>query len=408
MEQGARFQMRQIDSSTSIRPRRCAIAIAGATGLALGLILDPSALPAADWTIDGTIEEEVQYDDNKRLESSGEQDTFGSILTPEFSIVGRTERTEIEINPRLSLGLFSDDSDFNYFDQFVDVGVSHDLQLGTLGVDWTLSNESTLETEVDDTGNFSNIGRRLGIRSSPFFTYTLSERDSITVRGRFEKVDYRSTDDLDDFTVYGGSVSYDRQVTLRDTVGGQVSYGHFKNDDNKSEKTDAFGASANWSREFSERLSTSLSLGLRYADSQGDDNGDQVGGTFSGSVNWLADERTTLNASISRGLEPSGGGNLVLRDRIGLNLDHKAWETVGFRLGSFYRRNSESTSTGFNNESGQFASINPSVYWDLTRQWELSAGYRFRWDQDDSNDNAYSNTVMLSLTYQTPAWHFND
>ena len=222
------------------------------------------------------------------------------------------------------------------------------------------------------------------------------------------KVDYSSTDDLEDFSVYGGSIGYTRQLTLQDSVGATVSYGRFENDDDKSEKSDAFAANVHWDRDFSERLSTGLSVGARYVDSQGNNNDSQIGGEFSGKVDWAVDERTGLNASISRGLEPSGGGNLTLRDRINLNMTYQAWQTVGFRLNSFYRRNSDSTSTGFSDETNQLASINPQIVWQLTRQWDLFAGYRFRWEEDDSNDNAYSNMVQLGLTYQTPMWHFND
>jgi hypothetical protein len=408
--------MRQIDCSNTgafgtVPFGQCALAIlvAASTGLILGLILRPSHVSAADWTIDGQVQLEGQYDDNKQLDPDDEKDTFGSVLTPEFTILGRTERTELEINPRLSVGLFTEDSSFNYFDQYVNIGVTHQTQLGALGFDSTLSHESTLETEVNDTGDLSDKdGRRLGLQLGPFWTYSLSERDNITFRGRYEKVHYIDANNLEDFSLYGGSIGYERQLTLQDTVGADVSYGRFENDDDNDEKSDAFGAGVNWGRDFSERLSTGLSLGVRYVDSQGNNNDDQIGGTFSGRLNWEVDERTSLNASVSRGLEPSGAGNLTLRDRINLNLDFQAWQTVGFRLNSFYRRNSDSTSTGFSDETNQLASINPRVIWQLTRQWDLFAGYRFRWEEDGNSDNATSNTVQLGLTYQTPVWHIND
>ena len=377
-------------------------------------ISDPAM--AADWTVQGRISETAKYDDNYRLESSNKTGTFASVTTPQLFISTKTPNTEIEINPRLSVGLFTADSSFNYFDQYLGLRAKRLTQTGDFGINTTLSNEATLETENDDTGRYED-GHRLGVKSEPFWTHSLTERDRIRLRGAFEKVDYRSTEDLDDFTIYGGSVDYERDLTLQDEVGLTFNYRHYDNDDDSREQTDSIGLEAIWRHQPSERLSTLVAPGIRYVWSDNrrvvggvatTDEDQQLGGTIRTAVDWQATERTDLRFLLSRGLSGSGSGNAVLRDLVSLRLRHQAWELVGFSFQGDYIRNADSTSLGFSDAERDYVRLRPAVNWTLTRDLTLSGGYQFRWqDEHDGDGDATSNMVFLELTYNTPIWHFD-
>jgi hypothetical protein len=371
---------------------------------------------AMEWSVRGTINEEVSYDDNVRLESNNETDAFGSLTTPQLFISGRSPTTEIEINPGVRFGVFTGNSSLDFFDQFLDLSATRLLQTGDFGINTSLSREATLESEQTDTGQNSDDGERLGVTSEPFYTFGVTERDRIRLRGDIEKVDYTNSgdDDLDDFSIFGGSVDYEHDLTLRDEVGATVSYRHFTNDDDSREKSDIIGLEGVWRHRPSERLTTEIAPGLRYIweDNRraggGTDSDQQLGGTIRTSVNWQADERTRLRFLASRGLDGSGSGNVVLRDRIGLNVRHEFAERLSFSMKNQYVRNADGTSLGFSDAERDFVRIRPSIDYAITQDWSLSGGYQFRWEDDrDESGTATSNLIFLELSYDTPVWNFD-
>lgn len=375
---------------------------------------------AAEWSATGRINQEFNYDDNIRLDPDDETDTFGSVTTPEFFIKGVSPTTEIEINPRLQLGVFTDDSSLNYFDQRLGFSARRLLQTGDYGINIDLSREATLVSENEDTGrNDDDDGERYELDTNPFYTIGLSERDRVRLRGKYQKVAYQNTgdDDLDDFTVFGGSVDYEYDLTLTDMVGATFNYRHFNNDDDGREESDAVGLEGIWRHSPSERLTTEVAPGIRYVwrderttngGVSSTDSDEQFGGTIRASVAWEADERTNLNFTLFRGLDGSGGGNVVLRDRLGLNVRHRFTERLAFNFISQYVRSADSTSLGFSDPERDFVRLRPSVGYQLTRDLTISGGYQLRWEDDrDEDDTATSNAVFLELTYNTPVWNFD-
>jgi len=390
--------------------------VASVLTLSSDLFRDSGRVWAMEWSIQGTITQEVNYDDNVRLESNNETDSFASITTPELFISGQSPTTEVEINPRLRAGVFTDNSSLNFFDQYLDLSATRLLQTGDFGLNTTFSREATLETENTDTGRNSDDGERLGARAQPFYTFGVSERDRIRFAGQFEKVDYQNSgdDDLDDFTVIGGSVGYGHDLTLTDEVGATLNYRHFNNDDDSREESDIVGLEGVWRHHPSERLTTEFAPGIRYIweDNRraggGTKSDQQLGGTVRTSVDWEVDERTGLNFLLSRGLEPSGDGNIRLRDRIGLNVRHLFTQRLSLRLHSQYVRTAEGTALGFSDAERDFIRIRPSLAYNLTRDWTVSGGYQLRWEDDrDDPDTATSNLLFLQLSYDTPVWNFD-
>ena len=150
-----------------------------ATLVGIGGAFNCVAADAADWTLSGNVSETGSYDDNVRLNSSGEISSFVSRTVGELTIRGRTERSEIEIKPSVSLGFYEDDSSLNYFDQSLGVDAQHNTLRGFFGIESELSNQTTLESELTDTGNLQSKGRRLEADFNPYFGYLLTERDTL-------------------------------------------------------------------------------------------------------------------------------------------------------------------------------------------------------------------------------------
>jgi hypothetical protein len=50
--------------------------------------------------------------------------------------------------------------------------------------------------------------------------------------------------------------------------------------------------------------------------------------------------------------------------------------------------------------------VEPGIAYDINESWQLSATYRFRWeDQGELTDDAMSNAVYLNLSWARP-WEF--
>ena len=105
-------------------------------------------------------------------------------------------------------------------------------------------------------------------------------------------------------------------------------------------------------------------------------------------------------------MEPSGVGTTSERDKASLGVSYRATQLVTLRLRSNYQQDNGVGDLGALDRD--YFTASPSLHWRIARNWELSTGYRYRWQQFDGMDTATSNMAFISVSLKTSGWDSAD
>ncbi len=132
---------------------------------------------------------------------------------------------------------------------------------------------------------------------------------------------------------------------------------------------------------------------------------DRDGDTYNGYLLRLRASRTTdvgvLRARFMHSLQPSGYGDLVESDTVGLTYQVALSSRLNLNIdGNGYRtRESSNQSTNANNDR-DYVDVGPELTYALFESVRLGAYYRYRWVDRQSEGSGTSNAVGITLTYQ--------
>jgi hypothetical protein len=112
----------------------------------------------------------------------------------------------------------------------------------------------------------------------------------------------------------------------------------------------------------------------------------------------------SLNLGARRELAPSGNSDVL--DTIGLlaNLSLPLSERLRFGLAaSAYRNRGVGVGGDLSSGNRTYSSISPSISYDIDESWQVSASYRFRWQEYEGIPvDAVSNAIFLNLSWTRP------
>lgn len=394
------------------RRRTVGGAILGAVAILVACAVWNGAV-AQEWKLSTNISQRMLYSDNLLLNRDNEIETFGSITTPELRLERTSPTTSILFDGRFEFAEYLDHSNFNSQDQFLTLGVEHHLsERSMLNLSGNFTRDTTLKSEQDATNKFLDDSFRFTQwQVAPSWSYLLSPIDEVSLRGSYRQVSY-DTDEKTDFQYFGSAIAYNRKLDELSQVTGSVSAFRFIPDEPGESRTDTLSALMGYAYTPSERFSISGSVGLAYAmreedGTESDDNGSDLGYRFRLDMKYLMDDQAAARLSLSHDSEPSGDGDQVTRNRIGASLNYKVTGQTSLGLNVDYADSAdilgfEGSSTS-DEEKSRYASVRPSVAWQLTEDVSLVAEYRYRHKVfEDSGDAASSNSVFLTLQYEFP------
>ena len=222
--------------------------------------------------INASIAVREMYDDNIYLGSTMEIDDFITLIRPEVNIDVKTERMDFRGGIALNVQRYANESQLNTTDQIYTLTTRFlSSERLNLGLDGRYIKDTTLETELTETG----IGLIRTIRKnysfSPSATYTLSERDSLTITSFYTRTNYQSPD-YSDYWVSGVNLNYKHLLSSeRLSLIGQAGYNYVKFNPSESiyeghyHNCQIYGG-INYL--FSETITMNFLMGLRYTNSK--------------------------------------------------------------------------------------------------------------------------------------------
>ena len=382
-----------------------------------------AGVDAAEWKIDPTVAFRTGYNDNIRLSIDEEVSSAEVRLSPSAVFSVATPTSGSSGNLRFDFRRFEDDSDLDDNNVRFVTSSYHRMERSELGLDLDFIKDTTLDSQLVNTGLVLDRVDRRTINIGPSWTYNLDERTNARFGYTYRDVQYDDTDETGyvDFHVNSGEATLQRVLNERTVTSITLSHNQSKNDnDVKSKNTNLQGGG---SYRFSETLSASLFVGVRHTKVDFSQSslipifvGDIIigfiplnedvsrsdwGYTFSGSLmkDFL---RGQSGLSASRVISNDINGIPIEVDRLGWDNLYRFSETLSAELNlSFYQ--SETGNDARSSLNRDYYDIEPRFNWDFQQFWRISGSYRYRKQTfDNTGDDATQNAAYLTLTYRWP------
>jgi hypothetical protein len=287
---------------------------------------------------------------------------------------------------------------------------------------WGVSAQYSLtpsrDTAEQDSGDFSSNSEKEMIFISPSVSYRLSEQDKLLLSAQYSDTSY-STAQLVGYRDWGVNLMWSRQWSERYTSSLDVFYSNFDSERSSSlgldriggfgsqTESDSFGANLSSTYLFSENWTIFGTVGVRLTETRRS--------SLLGSVEKDSSEGFLLDAgvdyegeslfakfNISQSLMPSSRGQLNDQFKVELDLNYKVTERLSASLLSHFQKIDPADNYNGGGDKRTNITVNPSISLMITPDWILSTSYRYRYQKRsirNIEETANSNLYMMSLNY---------
>jgi len=310
----------------------------------------------------------------------------------------------------------------------------HNTQRNAYKANLKYTRDSTLDSELDETGNVvSNRATRDRFTLGPSWTTSLNEITNLNLGYQYTTVSYSDDPGVNDLVGYDYDVfssSLVRQFSPR--LQGTLSASYSRYEPDTGFNSDTLSIQAGLSRNFTETLVASFLVGQRETTSDTliatgycilanpgasfpacsggiavptgtkKDELDTSGSVYSANITKTL-ETGKLSATLSRASSPSSNGELLDRTQLILSGEHKITEKLRSTLRIQYARNETIVNT-LGRKTDQtdetFFRIIPRISWRWQREWELAGEYQYAENEDRNSNTATRNAFYLTLSYR--------
>lgn len=370
----------------------------------LPVLLVISATSVAEqWSIDPKISIGFIQDNNITLSPTNKFDDSGIISRPEIGLSRKSERTETSLTAVGDIRRYSDFDILDTEDYKLKFLTAWRSELSELKLKLSASEYSTVTGEGNDTGRLVIGGDRNTISISPSWKYKIASEKFLEVSYSGKEVDYNSlATSFTDYNYQQYELRYLHRYDPKNMFSVNLNTGIYEADDTNFEAI-TYGITLGLDHKFTETFTGKVYLGGSETESE-IGIGTSVVETSDNGMLFTAGlekrrERTVYNATLSRSVRPSGGGLLMLSDRVKLSLRHRMTQKVdfGLALNAISNENANGTVSALDRD---YVSVSPSVDWWFNKVVKMRLSYQYRQQEYDlSGSEAESDRYMLSIIY---------
>ena len=374
-----------------------------------GLSLIPSA-NAAEWSLDGRLNQNVSYEDNVNMSKDNKQGSFVYDLTPILNANYRAQHSEVTASASYGIQRYTELPERDRDKQNYSLSGRYFTERASYSLSSSYRKEPSRNTADTDSGDFATNADRSTWSVAPAISYRMTPQDSLSVQGSYGENTY-SNQDLSDNSNAVFNLSWSRQWTERYSGGLSTGYYRYESEPSllgvsNSILSNSYSLNLLNNYIFSEKWKLQVNLGYRYTETE---NRLSIGAAINqGSHGFVGDaslqytgEAFTASMGVNQSLQPDGQGQLNQKAGVNLGFGYRFTERLSTAL-QFSYLNSEAIG-GLSQLLGnqrQNINISPSVNYRLAADWVLGASYRLRLQEESlGNGMTDSNTIMLTLGY---------
>lgn len=349
-----------------------------------------------------SIEGREEYNDNVLLVPKPEKSVFVTTISPSAGVKVRTERTDLTADVRANINRYSGSSDLNSNDLLLDSALQHRFERDTLGLIGGYHRDSTLASELNQTGVVQARRQRRKVFLSPSWTALPTERLSLKVGYDYAKVKY---DDLagTGLVNYRVSTPYaSARMRFTEIDEGFVTAGvtRYRPDQSPNRFRVAY-VDLGYIRDFSEAWRGELSVGAnRVKFSRAGDESERSGSQAQASVTRKFGV-SDLRLSLGRELNPTGSGELTQTDKAVLGWNGKLSPRWGYSFNAAIYRNAFFTSNTASRRE-RYYRLGGAFDWQVSEDWVVEFGANRGELDPEQGDGATANAVFVNARYTWP------
>ena len=371
------------------------ITYTGALGsCALGGPMSPAL--AAEWSITPSYSATVDYDSNRQLLSDSKGSEAG-VITADVLFKHAVENLDYSLEPRYAWRRYTDNSLGNGDDRSIWASLNWMRETSTLGLSASYWDQSTLTTELLETGIVTgDTHRRLG-QAAVNWVWSQTERRSLLAQVSYMDVRYHGSaeEQLPGYRYPSGSLGERYAFSERGSL--TVSaYGSLLDSDTKGNSSHSVGLQAELIYQFTERVRFDASLG----ESSRVLAGDSSRGTDAHISLTRTGELSRGELSYTRSLQPYGFGFLVEREEYRASYTQPLTPTMTATLSGFHIKNNE-TAVLLRLDRQSYNSVALSFNWRPYETWSYGAQIEDLRTQPPgvSNQTVQAWRASMSLTW---------
>ena len=349
-----------------------------------------------------------EYNDNVNFDRENEIDDYITTISPAFKLGYSTALFDINAETILDFLLYHYEPDLNEENQEYNLDAAYRMtERLTLSGDFSYIKDTTLDSELEDTGIVNVRENRRRYDSGGGMVYEISERYDLGCDYLFTKINYDEDDKVD----------YERQTiklpfnyhlkNQRDTLTFRPEYS-FRDSD--TSEVDNYKINVGWSHLFSETFTLKVFAGGRYTEtSYDDDRDDNHNSGFNADIKLRKIGETNRSLiGYRRDLRTRASGTEIEVDKFYCRMDQLITERFGVGFDGklyFTREEDDDNDTNNNDEDSVYFTVEPSLFYKITEQHLLRLAYAYAREDDDARDNDQvkdRHKVWLSLSFNFP------
>jgi hypothetical protein len=397
--------------------------------LVLAYVGSGKDLAAAEWAVKGSLDQQLQYNDNIALSTIRKDSVVGYLLIPTLQATRKTGVLDIGFDGRGDIRRYDNshwDCD-NY-----NLGMSNDYRTkrslfnlsGGYGVSCSYSQQIT------ETGILVPNSQSTNYRLTPSWTWQWTTRDQLLLGASYSKTNYSNSfggittntgissltfSGNDTYSVnLGATHEWDRHLSLN----GKINFSNVQYTGATTSVQNLFGFQLGTTYLINHNWTIGGGGGPIWVDSQQSSTGVSSGMNSSMSLGSTAnitlsyiDQLTKFSTGFSNSVSPSAIGQTLQTQSVFANYSYQLARNIFFDLTSNFSRSQSIGSQTGNNSTGQFNrsyfTVTPGIAWGFAKNWRLNGSYIYRrqtYQQDSNFQNlnlgtSDSNLFMLSLNY---------
>jgi len=379
------------------------------------IISHASSIQAAEWTLDGRINQDMIYDDNIRMQSGEDKrSTFIYEFSPQLNAGYKSGVTQFTANVGYGVEVYTNKLETTRQKVNVSAEGSYQTQSVNYGLNVSYNLQPARNTAADDTGNFNSNADSASWTISPTMAYTLTEQDTLNASVQYSQSLYSKDDNatVSDSLADNGNIGFNLGWAHRwsekytSTLSAGATF--YKSDgDVRKTNNKNYSLTLGNSYQFNERWNVIFDAGYRYTDSENTLAGLAFNNTSQGflintALNYKG-EVISSGLSFNQSMNPGGNGELNQQSRVALDFSYRLTETLMAQASTQYQKTkSVSTFIAMNDRSN--ITTNAALNWEITVFVFLNASYTYGKQISEqllngTADNPDSNRIMLTLGY---------
>jgi hypothetical protein len=386
-------------------------------------------ISAAEWTLKGSLGQQLQYNDNISLSTIRKNSVVGYLFTPGAQATRKSEALDISFDGQGDIRRYND-SRWNCDNYSLNSNNAYRTKSNIFSLSGGYGVSCSYSQQITDTGLLLPNSQSENYRLAPSWAWQWTPLDRLLLDASYSKTSYSNplsnivSNNGNSSLSFTGNDTY--SVSLGDShvwskrlsLNGKLYFSNTQYTGQNALTQKLYGLQLGSIYSVNHLWTINTSAGPRWVDTQQSSNVATIEQNPSLSLGYVADislsyasRLSQFSSGFSNSVNPSSIGQTLQTQSVFANYSYHLADHILLDMTSNFTHSQsiggQSTVNSFSQFNRSYFTASPAISWEVTKNWNLKGSYIYRWQeykQDKNVPNLYTGTVdsnilMLSLGY---------